>query len=73
MQGIAWLKGLNLLRDGQVLVQSGKRRVAISSAQYRANGYPPSYDKLPLEALPEAVLEAGLATAALTTAHKGLA
>ena len=73
LAGNSVAKGLNLLRDGLVLVQSGKRRVAISSAQYRANGYPPSYDKLPLEALPEAVLEAGLATAALTTAHKGLA
>jgi hypothetical protein len=56
-----------------VLVQYGKRRVPISSAQYRANGYPPSRDKLPLEALPKAVSEAEFATAALTRAHKGLA
>lgn len=43
-------KGLCLMRNGQVLVEYGKRRVAISPAQYRANGYKPSYDKLPAEA-----------------------
>jgi hypothetical protein len=53
-------KGLCLMRDGQVLVDYGKRRVPISSAQYRANGYKPSCDKLPLEALPKAVAVAKL-------------
>jgi hypothetical protein len=43
-------KGLYLTRDGQVLVDYGKRRVPISPAQYRANGYLPPYDKLPAEA-----------------------
>ena len=66
-------KGLYLMRDGQVLVESGKRRVPISPAQYRANGYRPSCDKLPLEALPKAVAEAEFAMAALTRAHKGVA
>lgn len=32
-------KGLYLMRDGQVLVEYGKRRVPISPGQYRANGY----------------------------------
>ena len=47
-------KGLYRMRDGQVLVEYGKRRVPISHAQYRANGYRPSCDKLPREALPRA-------------------
>jgi hypothetical protein len=42
--------GLYLLRDGQVLVAYGARRVPISRAQYRANGYRPPVDKLPAEA-----------------------
>ena len=42
-------KGLYLMQDGQVLVDYGKRRVPISSAQYRANGYRPPYDNLPAE------------------------
>jgi hypothetical protein len=44
-------KGLYLTQDGRVLVDYGKLRVPISSAQYRANGYRPTYDKLPVEAL----------------------
>jgi hypothetical protein len=51
-------KGLYLMRDGQVLVEYGKRRVPISPAQYRANGYRPPCDKLPHEALPKAIVEA---------------
>jgi hypothetical protein len=43
-------KGLYLTQDGRVLVEYGKRRVPISSAQYRANGYCPTYDKLRIEA-----------------------
>ena len=43
-------KGLYLRSDGQVLVEYDKRRrVPISSAQYKANGYMPRCDKLPLE------------------------
>ena len=42
-------KGLYLMQDGQVLVDYGKRRVPISRAQYRANGYRPPYDNLPAE------------------------
>jgi hypothetical protein len=43
-------KGLYLMSDGQVLVEySKRRRVSIPSAQYKANGYKPPYDKLPPE------------------------
>ena len=66
-------KGLYLMRDGQVLVEYGKRRVPISPAQYRANGYCPRCDKLPPEALPKAVAEAELAMTTLTRAAKGWA
>jgi hypothetical protein len=66
-------KGLYLMRDGQVLVEYGKRRVPISPAQYRANGYRPPCEKLPLEALPKAVAEAEFAMTTLTRAHKGVA
>ena len=47
-------KGLYLMRDGRVLVDYGARRVPISLAQYRANGYMPPYRKLPAEAPSEA-------------------
>jgi hypothetical protein len=47
-------KGLYLLRNGQVLVAYGARRVPIPLAQYRANGYRPRCDQLPAEAPPEA-------------------
>jgi hypothetical protein len=44
-------KGLYLMPDGQVLVEYDKRRrVPISPAQYKANGYKPPRDKLPAEA-----------------------
>ena len=40
-------KGLYLTSDGQVLVEySKRRRVPISFAQYKANGYKPPCDKL---------------------------
>ena len=64
-------KGLCLMRDGQVLVEYGNRRVPISFAQYRANGYKPACDKLPPEALPKAIAEAGTAVTALMRAAKG--
>jgi hypothetical protein len=41
-------KGLYLMRDGQVFIDYGKR-VPMSAAQYRANGYKPPCDKLPAE------------------------
>jgi hypothetical protein len=43
-------KGLYLMRDGQVLVDYGTRRVPMPLAQYRANGYVPPYHRLPAEA-----------------------
>ena len=58
-------KGLYLMRDGQALVEYGKRRVPISPAQYRANGYRPPCDKLRHEALPEGVAEAEFAMTTL--------
>jgi hypothetical protein len=43
-------KGLYLTTEGQVLVEYGKRRrVPIPSAQYKANGYNPPYEKLSRE------------------------
>jgi hypothetical protein len=66
-------KGLCLMRDAQVLVEYGKRQVPIPSAQYRANGYKPSCDKLPPEVLPKAVAEVGAAVTTLTRAAKGRA
>ena len=41
-------KGLYRMSAGPVLVEYGnRRRVPIPSAQYKANGYKPPYDKLP--------------------------
>ena len=71
--GSSVAKGLCLIGDGQVLVEFGKRQVPIPSAQYRANGYKPSCDKLPLQALPTAIAEAGSAVTTLTRAAKGRA
>ena len=62
-------KGLYLMRDGQVLVDYGKRRVPISPAQYRANGYRPPYDELPAEASRKARKELGHAETRRQTAH----
>jgi hypothetical protein len=43
-------KGLYRMSDGQVLVEYGnRRRVPISAAQYKANGYKPACDKVPPE------------------------
>jgi len=43
-------KGLYLMSNGQVLVEYGnRRRVPISSAQYKANGYKPPCNRLPPE------------------------
>jgi hypothetical protein len=59
LAGNSVAKGLNLLRDGQVLVQSGKRKVAISSAQYRANGIHPPMTSSRLKLCPRRFLKPG--------------
>jgi hypothetical protein len=38
--------GLHLTADGMVMVDYGARKLPISLAQYRANGYKPSFEKL---------------------------
>jgi hypothetical protein len=38
--------GLYVLQDGTVMVAYGTRKIPIPYAQYRANGYKPSLDKL---------------------------
>jgi hypothetical protein len=38
--------GLYLTCDGRVMVDYGARRIAITAAQYRANGYKPSFNHL---------------------------
>ncbi len=46
--------GLYLTPEGKVVVDYGKRRIPISAAQYRANGYKPPYEKLTAKLSPEA-------------------
>jgi hypothetical protein len=43
-------KGIYRIPDGQVMVDYGRRRAPVSRAQYKANGYQPSYEKLESEA-----------------------
>ena len=38
--------GLYILQDGSVMVAYGPRHIPISRAQYKANGYKPSLEKL---------------------------
>jgi len=38
--------GLYLTPDGMVVVDYGKRKIPMSPAKYKANGYKPSYEKL---------------------------
>ena len=38
--------GLYVLQDGAVMVAYGTRKIRIPNAQYKANGYKPSLDKL---------------------------
>ena len=38
--------GLYVLQDGSIMVAYGPRKIPISSAQYRANGYKPALDRL---------------------------
>ena len=45
------VSGIYRLADGRVMVDYGKRRGPISCAQYKANGYQPTYDKLGVKSL----------------------
>ncbi len=38
--------GLYIMPDGMVMVDYGKRKIPISPAQYKANGYRPTLEKL---------------------------
>jgi hypothetical protein len=38
--------GLYLMPDGMVMVDYGRKKIPISLAQYRANGYRPPFDRL---------------------------
>ena len=38
--------GLYLMPEGRVMVDYGTRKIPISPAEYRANGYKPSFKKL---------------------------
>ena len=38
--------GLYVMQDGSVMVAFGHRRIPISCAQYKANGYKPALEKL---------------------------
>ena len=41
--------GLYLMPDGMVMVDYGRKKIPISLAQYRANGYRPPFDRLARE------------------------
>jgi hypothetical protein len=45
-------KGVCVRQDGTIVVAYGSQKIAISKAQYRANGYSPPVEKLPFESLP---------------------
>jgi hypothetical protein len=38
--------GLYVMQDGSIMVAYGTRRIAISCAQYKVNGYKPALEKL---------------------------
>ena len=38
--------GLYVMLDGSVMVAYGQRRISISRAEYKANGYKPTLEKL---------------------------
>ncbi len=38
--------GLYLLQDGTIMVAYGARKIPLSPAQYKANGYRPPFEKL---------------------------
>jgi hypothetical protein len=39
--------GLYVMQDGSVMVAYGRRRIVLSRAEYKANGYKPPLEKLP--------------------------
>jgi hypothetical protein len=41
--------GLYVMHDGSVMVAYGTRRIAMSRARYKANGYKPALEKLMTE------------------------
>ena len=41
--------GLYVTPDGKIMVAYGTRQIPLSCAQYKANGYKPSYEKLPVQ------------------------
>ena len=43
--------GLFLTRNGSVMVAYGHRRIPISCAEYKANGYKPALEKLAMKSL----------------------
>jgi hypothetical protein len=57
--------GLYLMADRMVMVDYGARKLPISPAQYRANGYKPSFEKLmdkpPSDGSSQSVLNSPLA------------
>jgi hypothetical protein len=38
--------GLYITADGKIMVAYGTRQIPLSSAQYKANGYKPSFERL---------------------------
>jgi len=38
--------GMYVMQDGSVMVAYGQRRIPISRAEYKANGYKPALEKL---------------------------
>ena len=41
--------GLYMMQDGSVMVAYGQRRIPISCAEYKANGYKPTLGKLAMK------------------------
>jgi len=41
--------GLYMMQDGSVMVAYGQRRIPISCAEYKANGYKPALEKLAMK------------------------
>jgi len=53
--------GLYITTDGNVVVAYGARQIPLSCAQYKANGYKPSLEKLPVKTPTAAVPNASVA------------
>ena len=49
-------RGLYVMQDGSVIVAYGQRRISISRAEYKANGYRPPLEELAAK-LPVAISE----------------